>query len=205
MRMVAAWPSGAGRHPATGRWRGGVSVPREREPRRHRHRVEVPARLDEELGRGGMGAVARRSSSWSCCRGQPLSRWYRENASTSMPRAGSQCRIATPLWIGAGVLAGQLETRAHGARYGTNQVFGAVLEASVVVVKKPHGDRVASVQPSMLLTEMRQDNTAFFLSSAFGYRGFRASGRALTSRCRPCTSAMRSPRGSGPIPRGSVT
>lgn len=81
-------------------------------------------------------------------------------------------RIASPVWIGAGFLAGQLETRAHGARYGTDQVFGAMLEAGFVVVKKRTGEWLGSVQPSMLLTEMRQDNTAFFFPFAFGYRGF---------------------------------
>ena len=81
-------------------------------------------------------------------------------------------RVAPPLWLGAGFLAGQLETRAHGARYGTDQVFGATLEAGVVIVKKQSGEWLASLQPSVLLTEMRQDNTAFFFPFSFGYRGF---------------------------------
>ena len=47
-----------------------------------------------------------------------------------------------------------------------------MVEAGLVVVEKPAGQWIASVQPSLLLTEMRQDNTTFFFPLTFGYRAF---------------------------------
>jgi hypothetical protein len=79
---------------------------------------------------------------------------------------------AGPVWLGATFIGGQLETRVHGVRYGTDIVFGGMLEANVVVIDKPQGQWLAGVQPSMLLTEMRQDNTAFFVPLSFGYRSY---------------------------------
>jgi hypothetical protein len=85
---------------------------------------------------------------------------------------GLSYRVASLLWIGATFIGGQLETRAHGVRYGTDQVFGAMLEATFVLLKKPTGEWIASVQPSLLLTEMARDNTALFLPLAFGFRAY---------------------------------
>jgi hypothetical protein len=77
-----------------------------------------------------------------------------------------------PAWLGASFLGGQLETRVRGVRYGTDLVFGGMLEASVVVVEKPQGEWLVGIQPSVLLTEMRQDNTAVFFPVSFGYRAY---------------------------------
>lgn len=85
---------------------------------------------------------------------------------------GLSFHVAKPLWLGATFIAGQIETLAHKERYGTDKVFGATLEASVVVIDKPSGQWLASIQPSLLLTEMHADNTTFFFPLAFGYRGF---------------------------------
>jgi hypothetical protein len=81
-------------------------------------------------------------------------------------------RVARPLWIGAAFLGGQFETRAHGQRYGTDLVFGALAEASLVVLEKPEGQWIASFMPSFLLTEMHVDNTTIFFPLMFGYRAF---------------------------------
>jgi hypothetical protein len=85
---------------------------------------------------------------------------------------GLSFHVAKPVWLGATFIAGQIETKAHGERYGTDQVFGTTLEASVVVIDKPSGQWLASIEPSFLLTEMKADNTTFFFPLAFGYRGF---------------------------------
>ena len=85
---------------------------------------------------------------------------------------GLSYRVADRLWVGAVFIAGQLETRAHGARYGTDQVFGATLEASIVLVKKPAGEWIAGAQPSVLLTALRNDNTTIFVPLTFGYRAY---------------------------------
>lgn len=81
-------------------------------------------------------------------------------------------RLGTVAWLGAAFLGGQIETRAHDARYGTDLVFGGQLEASIVVARKTHGEWLASVQPGFLLTEMRNDNTTFFFPVSFGYRAY---------------------------------
>lgn len=85
---------------------------------------------------------------------------------------GVSDKVSSRLWVGATFIGGQLETRAHGARYGTDIVFGAMLEANFVLLSKPHGEWLVGVQPSFLLTDMSQDNTTFFLPLSFGYRSF---------------------------------
>jgi hypothetical protein len=85
---------------------------------------------------------------------------------------GLSYRVAPRLWIGATFIGGQIETKAHDVRYGTDIVFGTTLEASVVVLKKSHGEWLAGLQPSVLVTEIRQDNTAIFVPLTFGYRSY---------------------------------
>jgi hypothetical protein len=107
------------------------------------------------LGRGFVGIGPDAKPSWGFIVGPGLS-----------------YRVGSFLWLGASFIGGQIETKAHGARYGTDQVFGASAEASVVVIRKPHGEWTVSVEPGFLLTEMRQDNTAFVFPLTFGYRAY---------------------------------
>lgn len=89
-------------------------------------------------------------------------------------------RATTRLAFGAAFLGGRLETQAHDstkpdsenvkARYGTDLVFGAMGEISYAVIDKRRGQWLVSVQPGFLLTEQHNDNTAFFLPIAFGWR-----------------------------------
>jgi len=85
---------------------------------------------------------------------------------------GLTFKAFSSLWLGGTFIGGRLETKAHGARYGTDLVFGAMLEVGLVVLKKSSGEWIATLQPSFLLTEMRQDNTTFFFPFGFGYRAF---------------------------------
>jgi hypothetical protein len=85
---------------------------------------------------------------------------------------GISFRVARPIWAGGAFIGGQFETRAHGVRYGTDQVFGALAEISVVVIEKPDGQWIASFMPSFLLTEQHVDNTTIFFPLSFGYRAF---------------------------------
>ncbi len=85
---------------------------------------------------------------------------------------GIAVRVARPLWVSATFLGGRLETEAHGVRYGTDLVFGAMAEVSVVVARTRSGEWLASAQPGALLTELRNDNTLLFVALAFGYRAF---------------------------------
>ncbi len=85
---------------------------------------------------------------------------------------GLSYRATERTWFGASFIGGQFETRANDARYGTDQVFGVMLEASAIVIKKPGGEWIAGLQPAFLLTQIRRDNTTFFLPMTFGYRGF---------------------------------
>lgn len=85
---------------------------------------------------------------------------------------GLSYRVGDQVWLGAAFIGGQLETRANDARYGTNIVFGGMLEASFVFLKKAGGEWMAGLQPGFLLTERRQDNTAIFVPVTFGYRAF---------------------------------
>jgi hypothetical protein len=85
---------------------------------------------------------------------------------------GLSFKVVDRAWLGMSFLGGQLETRAHAARYGTDIVFGGMLEASVVLLAKHEGEWIASFQPSFLLTEMHADNTTLFFPLSFGYRSF---------------------------------
>src|SRR5205823_1225631 len=60
---------------------------------------------------------------------------------------GISFKVARPIWLGAAFLGGQFETKAHGSRYGTDLVFGVMMEASVVVLEKPGGEWLASFMP----------------------------------------------------------
>lgn len=85
---------------------------------------------------------------------------------------GLSFKALSSLWVGATFIGGQLETKARGVRYGTDLVFGTMLEVGLVVLKKSSGEWIATFQPAFLLTEMRQDNTTFFFPFGFGYRAF---------------------------------
>jgi hypothetical protein len=86
---------------------------------------------------------------------------------------GLSLRALPSLWVGATFVGGRLETKAHGGvPYTTDVVFGAMLEAGLVVVDKPHGQWIASFQPSTLITEVETDNAALIFAFAFGYRAF---------------------------------
>lgn len=85
---------------------------------------------------------------------------------------GLSYRVARSAWLGATFLGGQIETSSRGVRYGTDLVFGAMFEASFVVLRKAEGEWLVGVQPSILMTESRQDNTALFLPVSFGYRAY---------------------------------
>lgn len=85
---------------------------------------------------------------------------------------GLSARVASRLWVGATFLGGQLETRAFDARYGTDLVFGTMLEVNAVILKKTHGEWIAGLQPALLLTRRDQDNTTFFFPLTFGYRAY---------------------------------
>ncbi len=85
---------------------------------------------------------------------------------------GVSFKVARRIWLGTAFLGGKFETRAHDQRYGTDLVFGAMAEASFVVLEKPSGEWIASFMPSFLLTEMHVDNTTVFFPLCFGYRAF---------------------------------
>lgn len=85
---------------------------------------------------------------------------------------GLSLRVGSRVWLGATFLGGQLETKAFDARYGTDLVFGTMIEANAVVLKKSHGEWIAGIQPAFLLTRRDQDNTTFFFPLTFGYRAF---------------------------------
>lgn len=72
--------------------------------------------------------------------------------------------------FGASFIGGQLESRAHNARYGTDLVFGAMGELAYVLAQKRHGAWMVGLQPAFLQTELRADNTALILPVSFGYR-----------------------------------
>ncbi len=85
---------------------------------------------------------------------------------------GISLRLAEPLWVGATFLAASLETRANDARYGTDVVFGAQVEASWAVLTKWYGQWMITAQPGVILTERKNDNTALMLPLSFGVRTF---------------------------------
>ncbi|MBX3232994.1 MAG: PEGA domain-containing protein [Labilithrix sp.] len=85
---------------------------------------------------------------------------------------GLSFRLADRLWLGATFIGGRIDSARKGVPYGTNLVFGVIAEANLAVIKKPHGEWIVGVQPSFLLTEMRNDNTTLFVPLSFGYRGY---------------------------------
>ena len=85
---------------------------------------------------------------------------------------GLSVRIAEPVWVGATFIGGRLETLVKGTPYGTDLVFGAMTHVGVVLLRKPYGQWIAWAEPSFLLTELRNDNTALFVPFGFGFRSF---------------------------------
>jgi hypothetical protein len=85
---------------------------------------------------------------------------------------GLSLRIGTSVWLGATFLVGQIETVAEGKRYGTDAVFGTMLEATFVVLPTSAGQWTVGIQPGLLLTDKPPDNTAFFFPLSFGYRAY---------------------------------
>lgn len=85
---------------------------------------------------------------------------------------GLSFRFFDRLWLGATFIGGRIDSARSGVPYSTDLVFGVIGEASIVVIKKPHGEWLVGLQPSFLLTEMRNDNTTLFIPMSFGYRGY---------------------------------
>ncbi|MDB5217999.1 MAG: hypothetical protein JWO86_5926 [Myxococcaceae bacterium] len=85
---------------------------------------------------------------------------------------GLSLRIGSSVWLGATFLVGQIETVAEGKRYGTDVVFGTMLEATFVVLPTSAGQWTVGIQPGLLLTDKPPDNTAFFFPLSFGYRAY---------------------------------
>jgi len=85
---------------------------------------------------------------------------------------GISLRLGSALWLGATFLGGEIETVAQGTRYGTDVVFGTMLDAIFAVLPTSAGQWTVGVQPGLLLTDKPQDNTAFFFPVSFGYRAY---------------------------------
>jgi len=85
---------------------------------------------------------------------------------------GLSLRLGSSLWLGATFLGGRLETKSNGIPYGTDLVFGAMAEATVVVLATKWGQWTVGVQPGLLLTDEGRDNTAIFFPMTFGYRAY---------------------------------
>jgi tetratricopeptide (TPR) repeat protein len=81
-------------------------------------------------------------------------------------------RLGSHLWLGATFIGGQIEGRAHDKTYSTGLVFGAMAEASLVLASTPFGQWTVGIHPGLLLTEERDDNTAYLVPLSFGYRSF---------------------------------
>lgn len=85
---------------------------------------------------------------------------------------GLSFRPVSRLWLGATFLGGRFETRAFDADYGTDLVFGTMVEATYAVIEKADGAWLAGFQPAFLLTRRDQDNTTLFFPLTFGYRAY---------------------------------
>lgn len=85
---------------------------------------------------------------------------------------GLSVRPVSRLWLGATFLGGRFETRAFDSDYGTDLVFGTMIEATYAVIRKPDGEWLAGFQPALLLTRRDQDNTTIFFPMTFGYRAY---------------------------------
>ena len=85
---------------------------------------------------------------------------------------GLSLRIGSSLWLGATFLGGKLETESKEIRYGTDLVFGAMAEATVVLIATTRGQWTFGMQPGLLLTNKERDNTLFFFPLTFGYRAY---------------------------------
>jgi hypothetical protein len=85
---------------------------------------------------------------------------------------GISFRATSRLWLGATFLGGRFETRAFDADYGTDLVFGTMVEATYAVLRKTDGEWIAGLQPAFLLTRRDRDNTTIFFPMTFGYRAY---------------------------------
>jgi hypothetical protein len=85
---------------------------------------------------------------------------------------GVSFRATSRFWFGATFLGGRFETRAFDANYGTDLVFGAMVEATYAVLRKKDGEWIAGLQPAFLLTRRDNDNTTIFFPMTFGYRAY---------------------------------
>jgi hypothetical protein len=85
---------------------------------------------------------------------------------------GLSFRATSRFWLGATFLGGRFETRAFDADYGTDLVFGAMVEATYAVLRKKDGEWIAGLQPAFLLTRRDNDNTTLFFPMTFGYRAY---------------------------------
>jgi hypothetical protein len=85
---------------------------------------------------------------------------------------GLSLRVGSSLWLGATFIGGQLETESKEVRYGTDLVFGAMAEATIVLLPTTRGQWTFGVQPGLLLTNKERDNTAYFVPFTFGYRAY---------------------------------
>ena len=85
---------------------------------------------------------------------------------------GLSLRVGSSLWLGATFIGGQLETESKEVRYGTDLVFGTMLEATIAVLATTQGQWTFGLQPGLLLTNKERDNTTFFFPLTFGYRAY---------------------------------
>lgn len=85
---------------------------------------------------------------------------------------GLSFRATSRLWLGATFLGGRFETRAFDADYGTDLVFGTMVEMTYALLRKTDGEWIAGIQPAFLLTRRDQDNTTVFFPMTFGYRAY---------------------------------
>jgi hypothetical protein len=85
---------------------------------------------------------------------------------------GLSVRATRWCWLGATFIGGDIETAAKTVPYQTDLVFGTMLEASVVVLRRPEGEWLVSTQPSLLLARNYENNTALFLPVSFGFRAY---------------------------------
>lgn len=85
---------------------------------------------------------------------------------------GLSFRATSRLWLGATFLGGRFETRAFDTDYGTDLVFGTMVEMTYAILRKTDGEWIAGLQPAFLLTRRDNDNTTIFFPMTFGYRAY---------------------------------
>ena len=85
---------------------------------------------------------------------------------------GISIRVGSRLWLGATFIGGDLATHAYDVYYGTDLVYGAMAEVSLVLLSSPLGQWTVGTQPGVLLTDDREHNTAYFIPLTFGFRAY---------------------------------